>query len=131
MKNKQEVEYEYMLKKMEIRHKILDYVLLSSPQRMIDTIIFAIPELQGKCKWPANIGNVFYTFKISPMGLECFQTLLKRKQIQILSANEYQCMLEGYYPYPPNMIAHPKRKGLYKEPRWQPAVVVITARGAD
>jgi hypothetical protein len=131
MKNTQETEHEYMLKKKEIRHKILGYVWCTPYPCFIDTIISAIPELHGNCNWPADIGNVFYSFRLSPIGLECFQTLIRRRQIHLWK-DEYseQCSFENY-PYSPNLIASRNRRVPYREPRWQPATVHLNIMGID
>jgi hypothetical protein len=98
---------------------------------LIDTIIVNIPEIKGTCEWPADpYFNTFYTRNISILGLNYMQNLLQAKQIHMWHEDIFQCRYEGHFPYGRNIV-NPNRKIPHKEPRWQPAVMVITTRGID
>lgn len=119
MKTKEKIkidsERQHELMKSKIKDSILQYRFVERGPILIDTIIEAIPELQGKCRWPTDLGNVFYTFTISSIGLECFKELLKRRRIVLVHADEDQCMYEDCFSdYP---IAHRDRKDAYVKPR--------------
>lgn len=123
------VEQQHARSKSDIKREILQSVWPLGSPKLIDTIIEEIPELQGTCEWPTDLGNVFYTFTISSIGIKCFKELLKRRRIVLVHADVYQCMYEDCFSdYP---IAHRDRKDAYVKPRWQPAIVVILAMGVD